>query len=171
MHILFCIFCICILRHVQYVQDRPLHIILLTDLRIYYDISWCNIICTGNLNAFQVSSSRVRFQVTIWNLGKTRYRYMMSRYRYFPILNPISGTILQTPDIWTCPDIGHTRYRVSLEIGYTSYRDQYRDIPISGPNVTMSGHWVSLYRTQCFLFPAGPGPRAGAGFPAAAACS
>jgi hypothetical protein len=70
------------------------------------------------------------------------------------------------------PDIGYdiadTRYR-----DMSRYQDQYRDIPISGPNasVTISGHWiqVSRYRTRwrCLLFPAGPGPRAAAGFPAA----
>ncbi len=74
----------------------------------------------------------------IWNLAETRYRDMMSRYRYIPILNPISGTILQTPDIGTCPDIGIP----GPYIRYTRYWDQYLDIPISGPKVTISesGH-------------------------------
>ena len=112
---------------------------------------------------------------------QTRYRDMISRYRYIPILNPISGTILQIPDIGY-PDIGtypisgipisgHTRYRVYLISGMSRYRDQYRDKLISGPNVTISSHSVSRYRTRCLLFPAGLGPKAGAGFPAAAACS
>ena len=55
-----------------------------------------------------------------------------------PCQNPISGhddPISVYPDIG--PDIGHdiadTRYRVM-----TRYRDQYRDIPISGPTVPIS---------------------------------
>ena len=44
------------------------------------------------------------------DLGKYRYLYIV-------ILNPISCTILQTPDIGTCPDIGYY-------IG--SYRDMSR---------------------------------------------
>jgi len=74
---------------------------------------------------------------------QTRYRDMISRYRYIPILNPISGTILQIPDIGYfpisgIPISGHTRYResrywespdignpdIGINIGIYRYRDQ-----------------------------------------------
>ncbi len=42
---------------------------------------------------FQVRS---RYHI-IWNLAKTRYRDMMSRYRYIPILNPISESRVGPP--------------------------------------------------------------------------
>ncbi len=79
---------------------------------------------------------------------QTRYRDMISRYRYIPILHPISGTILQIPDIGYFPisDIpisGNTRYRdsryrechdignpdIGTNIGIYRYRDQH--FPIS----------------------------------------
>jgi hypothetical protein len=70
---------------------------------------------------------------------QTRYRDMMSRYRYIPILNPISGTILQIPDIGYfpisgIPISGHTRYRESL----------YRECPyIGNPNIGIN---IGIYR-------------------------
>ncbi len=92
---------------------------------------------------------------------------------------PISGhhasddfPISVYPDIE--PDIGYdiadTRYRVfpdiGINIGIYRYRDQMSRYRVIEFQVSRLG-----YRTRCLLFPAGPGPRSGAGFPAAAACS
>jgi hypothetical protein len=101
-------------------------------------------------------------QVSLFELEKPLQRSPPSG----TLPNPISGhdfPISVYPDIE--PDIGYdiadTRYRVFPDIGYpdigtypisgipisgmsryreSRYRDQYRDIPISGPNVTISGH-------------------------------
>jgi hypothetical protein len=79
----------------------------------------------------------------------SRYRDIWSRYRYIPILIPISGypvsghtryrdtryrecPDIRIPDIGTCPDIRCLQYR-------TRYRVQYRNIPISGHHVPISG--------------------------------
>jgi len=70
---------------------------------------------------------------------QTRYRDMISRYRYIPILNPISGTILQIPDIGYfpisgIPISGHTRYRES----------RYRECPdIGNPDIGIN---IGIYR-------------------------
>jgi hypothetical protein len=62
-----------------------------------------------------------------------------TRYRVFPDIgypdigtNPISGIPISGMSLYLIS--GMSRYRESR------YRDQYRDIPISGPNVTISGH-------------------------------
>jgi hypothetical protein len=60
----------------------------------------------------------------------TRYRDIWFRYRYIPILIPISGI----------PDIGYTRYRVCPDIGMSRYRiSRYRD--------------MSRYRVSAILYP------------------
>ena len=57
---------------------------------------------------------------------QTRYRDMISRYRYIPILNPISGTILQIPDIGYFPISG---IPISGSIsGYTDIGTKCHDI-------------------------------------------
>jgi hypothetical protein len=73
---------------------------------------------------------------------------MMSRYRYVPILNPISGTILQTPDIGTYPDIGIPD--IGTNIGIYRYRDH------------MSRYWVIefpgiAHDVSCSQQASGPG--------------
>ena len=69
---------------------------------------------------------------------QTRYRDIISRYRYIPILHPISGTILLIPDIGYFPisgfpTSGNTRYRESQ---YRVYPDigipDIGTFPISG---------------------------------------
>ncbi len=90
------------------------------------------------------------YDIIIWNLAKTWYRDMMSLYWYIPILNPISGTILQTPYIRTCPDIRYPD--IGTNIWIYQYRDQmsrYRVIEF--PNIA---HYVS-----CFQQAPGPGLR------------
>ena len=82
---------------------------------------------------------------SIWNLAKTRYRVMCTRYRYIVILYPISGpifcdTISGHIRYWVTryrviPDIRYTRYLVCPDIG-TDIHDQ--DIPVSGPHVPIS---------------------------------
>ncbi len=70
--------------------------------------------------------------------SQTRYRDMMSLYWYIPMLNPISGTILQIPDIGYfpisgIPISGHTQYRESRYRGCPDIgNDPISGIPISG---------------------------------------
>jgi hypothetical protein len=70
---------------------------------------------------------------------QTRYRDTITRYRYIPILKPISGTILQIPDIGYfpisgIPILGHTRYRES----------RYRECPdIGNPDIGIN---IRIYR-------------------------
>ena len=100
-----------------------------------------------------------------WNLAKTRYRVMVTRCRYILILDPISGTILQTPDIGYfpisgIPISGMTRYRVSRyrvipDIRIYRYRDQCPDIvsvvyPISSHPVFRCHAFWSRYRAIVF---------------------
>ncbi len=100
------------------------------DYDMTYDIiGWCS---TRHLEPCQnqISGHDVLISVYCYiepdigyDIADTRYldmsRYRDIRYQYIP-------------------DIGYTRYRVCPDIWYTRY--QYRDIPISGPNVTISGH-------------------------------
>jgi hypothetical protein len=85
---------------------------------------------------------------------QTRYRDTISRYRYIPILKPISGTILHIPDIGYYPISG---FPIS---GNTRYRgSRYREIPeypISGFPISGSisgytdiGTIISRYRVCC----------------------
>ncbi len=80
--------------------------------------------------------------IIIWNLAKTRYWDMMSRYQYIPILNPISGTILQTSYI-------------GINIGIYRYLDQIsRYGVIQFPDIA---HYVSCTQQA-------PGPGLGLAF-------
>ncbi len=85
---------------------------------------------------------------------QTRYRDMMSLYRYIPILNQISGTIvLQIPDIGYfpisgIPISGNTRYRES----------RYRECPdIGNPDIGIKigihRYWDQMSRYRVIEFP------------------
>ena len=81
------------------------------------------------------------------------YRDMISRYRYIPILNPISGTILQIPDIGYFPISG---IPISEHTGYRESR--YRECPdIGNPdigiNIGIYRYWDQMSRYRVIEFP------------------